>query len=244
MSNENHILAYLQGNLSTAAELKFRDRLASNHTFREEYESVKQMYAYLKEREARSEYSEHLSRLGKKHFRSSQIWHLSSWKKIAAAAALILMTTFANWYLKSPAPDHLYANYADHFALHIVTKSDENTVALLAEKSFNQGNYEQAIAHIEAYLELNEMDTKARLALGISHLEAENNDSALAIFKTIGKGDSTLKYYGIWYEALYYVKIADFAKAKSILQLIPQRERQLYSNAQNLAKKLKRYTEK
>jgi len=234
MENEKVILEYLQGKLNEEQERDFQERLETDEHFFQEYTMLKQMHSYLRERENREEYTKELDHLGSKYFSPEAEKAIPNTKKYLSLIIIAILAIITIWYLLTPKEIDLYDTHADHFALHLVLKSDANTIAVNAENAFNQGRFEMAILELNKYLEANQIDTKARLALGISHLEAGNNKEAMEIFEEISEGSSTLKDYGTWYKALYYAKNSDFTNARKAANSIPVVNKQLYEKAQKL----------
>jgi len=234
MEMENIIFEYLLGNLNEEQKRDFELRLESDQNLHEEYLMQKRMYAFLLERNNREEYTSEIEKLGDQYFPSDGQKLKFPIKRVLILAIIILTTILTTWYLLKPKEVNLYESHSDHFALHLVLKSDENTTAINAESAFNEGNFEEAIVSIREYLESNSIDTKARLALGISYLETDQDEEAFKIFDEIGGGNSTLKDYAIWYKALYFVKGSDFISAKKQIGAISEMDKQLYGKGQKL----------
>jgi len=64
-------------------------------------------------------------------------------------------------------------------------------------------------------------DQRAKLALGISLLEENQDTQAIKIFTEIANGGSSLAPYGNWYLALAAVKRGETQAALNYLDLIP-----------------------
>ncbi len=235
MELENDIFDYLQGNLNEAQKSDFEQRLETDQEFFQEFQIVKQMHSHLLERKDREEYTAEIEKLGEKYFRPDEkAASKIPFGKILILTLIILTAFAAFWYFTKSEEVNLYDTHSDHFALHLVLKSEENTLAVNAENSFNGEDFERAIIDLKKYLEDNTIDTKAKLALGISYLETGKETEAIEIFDNIRNGGSTLEDYGTWYTALYYVKKLDFVNAKDVLKTIPKKDAQLYSKAQQL----------
>ena len=158
MNNDTEIIRYLQGKLSATEVDQFEQKLKVDAAFSKEYQSVKQMHTYLLERQQRPTYTKEIDRLNHTYFSKE-----SSSPIIQKAIAFILFLLLAfllYWFLFKPEPKSLYEMNADHFALHLVTKSDAHTLALNAERAFNQREYILAIKEINKYLKQNNNDTK------------------------------------------------------------------------------------
>jgi hypothetical protein len=71
------------------------------------------------------------------------------------------------------------------------------------------------------YLQLNKDDARARLALGISHLEAGNNTEAVRVLTEVAENGGSVAPYGNWYLALAALRREDNSAALRYLDLIP-----------------------
>lgn len=243
MKYQNEILEYLEGKLNEAQISDFKLRLESDQEFSEEYLTLKQMFSHLNERRYRSSYADEINKLNDQYFAPKSKKNGMSLKNILISSLLIIAGLLAAWYLLKPKTADLYESNSNHFALHLVVKSDQDQNTSNAERAFNNENFEEASIALNQYLITNSSDTKAKLALGICYLETENSNKAIAIFEEISNGSSTLKDYGTWYKALYYVKNSEYSKAKDILYNIPELDAQLFNKAQKLLKDLKTFEE-
>ncbi len=234
MENENIIIEYLQDKLSEEQKGDFEQRLKTDQNFHEEYLMLKRMHSYLLERKDREEYTAKIEKLETKYFQPNNDFPKRSFKRILILTIIILMAILTLWYLLKPKNVNLYESNSDHFALHLVLKNSDNTIALNAENAFNNEDFGLAIVELKKYLKNNGMDTKAKLALGICYLEIGNNTEALKIFDEISTGSSTLKDYGTWYKALYFVKNLDYEQTEEMLKNISKMDVQLYDKTQNL----------
>jgi len=126
MENENIIFDYLQGKLSEEQILDFEQRLKSDKEFFEEYELVKQMHSYLRERNDRETYTAEVEKLGTKYFKDDSSKPMFSTRNILILAIAAIAILIAAWFMFKPQKADLYDSHAKHFALHFVS-TDPNT---------------------------------------------------------------------------------------------------------------------
>ena len=239
MENINLIQDYLQGNLSDEEKNQFRERLRNEPNLMEEYNAQKQMHIYLIDNNSRDQYTAHLNQLGDKYFPSDKKTTSSSNQfKPYILAAIILLASLASFYFYNKKSQNIYESHSNHFALHLVQKSIESETALNAENAFNSGRFDIAKVALEKYLIKNNMDTKAKLALGICFLELDNHEKAIEYFDEISEGKSTLKTQAKWYKALYFIKTSQYENAQKTLLEIPNSDKQLFNKSKILLEDL------
>jgi len=127
-----------------------------------------------------------------------------------------------------------YEQFAQHEPLALTERSSGPDRAAAAEQAYNEGNFTAAIPLLKEYLDAQADDEQARLALGISLLETDRDEEAIAIFRRIAEGQSALAPYGNWYLALAAVKRGDNAAVRRFLDLIPAEDAYLTKKADEL----------
>jgi tetratricopeptide (TPR) repeat protein len=139
---------------------------------------------------------------------------------ISLAAAIILLLVFGGRvFFKDQGAT--YEQFAQHQPLSLTERGDGDNGITLAEAAFNGGQYQEAIAPLMEYLQLNKEDARARLALGISHLEAGNNTEAVRVLTEVAENGGSVAPYGNWYLALAALRREDNSAALRYLDLIP-----------------------
>ena len=240
MENDNYTLIekYLLGELSEEDRLSFQQRLKEDKAFKEEYDLQKSMNIFLEKDRNKAALQSQFEKLGEAFFNEAEETKVIPLKNnrnrfvigIITAAAIGLLFFFWNPFQSGS----IYDQYASHSPLALIEKSSGNESAINAEKYFNDKNYELAYTNLTTYLTTNPEDQRAKLALGISALETGKNAEAIDIFSQIKNGGSALKHYGTWYLALSYLKEKDFDKAASFLKEIPNSEKKLFDDAQEI----------
>lgn len=234
------IEAFLEGTLSAAESRAVEERAARELPFAEALASRRRLYEHLRAKAGEASLRATLNEIGGRHFgqrdqqavvkpigRSNRRWLIG----LVAAAAIALVMVFGG-RLFAP-PGDAYEQFAQHQELSL-TERGADTGAAAAESAFNAGRYAEAIDRLQAYLQVQSDDERARLALGISFLERNQDSLAIEVFEKIAAGASTLAPYGNWYLALAAVKRGDTEEALSFLSLIPESDTYLASRVRKL----------
>lgn len=138
---------------------------------------------------------------------------------ISLAAAIILLLLFGGRvFFKDQGST--YEQFAQHQPLSLTERGDGDNGITEAEAAFNSGQYRKVIAPLTDYLALNKEDARARLALGIAHLESGNNAEAVRLLTEVAENGGSIAPYGNWYLALAAVRRDDNSAAARYLDLI------------------------
>ncbi len=159
-------------------------------------------------------------------------------RPLSIAASVALLIAAAYFIYLSYGSQSLYDQYSRHPSFSVTEMSSAPSYDLSrAETAFQQGDYEVSQTELSAYLAENPTDTMALLFQGICQLELDNFSQAERIFGDIRAGTSDVQEQGEWYLALTYVKQKDTARARGILNAIPQSSEK-YTQAQELLKNI------
>ena len=139
---------------------------------------------------------------------------------ISLAAAIILLLVFGGRMLFEDKAGS-FEQFAQHQPLSLTERGEGDNGISAAEAAFNEGRYKEAIPPLREYLELNKEDARARLALGIAHLEKGDNDEAVRLLTEVAERGGSVAPYGNWYLALAAVRRDDKAAARRYLDRIP-----------------------
>ena len=211
---------YLQGELPADEIKDFEQRLKEEEDLAAEYEMRQQMNTYLRTQERLPELQKKMAELNSQHFGENPKPALRSIARrrlfmvvgLAAAIALLLLV----WNPFSQG--QLYDQFADHPALALVEKGETEEQLSSAAQAFENGDFAEAYRLLKS-VEATELNNpQVYLALGISALETNQMTEAQQIFADLAGGDSALREYGIWYQALSFVKAEDYEAAKELLQ--------------------------
>jgi len=130
--------------------------------------------------------------------------------------------------------DDAYQQYAMVEPLELSTKSTQKVENLLQlQASYNQGNYADALPHIDVYLDLYPRDLDVLLAKGISLTETGAYNQAHKVYAAIAALNPRVQKYK-WYDALTYVKEGNLAQAKVLLSDISASKAYNHKQAKSL----------
>lgn len=218
MDKELLIQKYLQGTLSESEEQRFQEYLEKEPTFAEEipfYEDLN--YAF-----AKADYEQTKSQLQSFYKEEKQ----SAWRKWSIAAAiLILMGLGSLWFFNTVnSTETLYAHYFEPYknvVQPIVRGETEKTTQVLAFMAYDDGEYAQAIVHLN---ELLEEKPEAILALykGNAQLQTNQTEAAIETLASQIKKTDTIYAEAQWYLALSYLKLDNKEVAKKYLNRLLQ----------------------
>ncbi len=241
MSEKDYIIieSYLEGTLAPAAAAAVEDRAASDPLFAQALAARRRLYEHLRAVATEEDFIQQLKPLNATFFqdttgegvvkpmRSGRRW----WIGLVAAAVLALALLLGG-RLFAPTGS-VYEQFAQHQPLSLTERGLDNA-ALAAETAFNAGRYAEAIDRLQGYLEVQEEDQRAQLALGIALLERHRDAEAVAIFTDIAQSKTALAPYGNWYLALAAVKRGDNEEALRLLELIPPEDAYLAARVRKL----------
>ena len=140
-----------------------------------------------------------------------------------AAAAVLLLAILATQYIGSSTSfnnENVFANYAPHKEISLTSMSTTTNVLPEAEALYNAQNYAEAIPLFTTYLKDQATDVQVILYRGISYMNTDKYNQAIADFKTVEKSNASFNGEGTWYQALVYLKKNDLVNCKQTLQVI------------------------
>jgi hypothetical protein len=232
---------YLNNEL-TSVELKsFEDQLVSDADFKHEFEIYKaletSLAAKFENEQEEIELRKTLQSIGNQHIKApkkeTKVIPLFNYKNLLVAASiavLIGLFIFNNGNL-------VYSDFANHNALEIVVRSENNQAVVAAEEAFNSKKYKEALQQLTILSDEYSKDIEIELYKGICNLELNNYTEANQIFTEISNGNSSFSTTATWYKALMYLKQEKMENCKKVLQTIPESAEE-YTQAQKLLKKL------
>ncbi len=222
------IEAYLSEELSATERTAFEARLATTPELAAALADRRRLHEHLRAEAAEKELRDSLSKLNDRFFPSQKkdavVRRLGQTRRrlftgLAAAAAIALLLIIGGRFLL-PGTGSTYEQFAQHQPLSL-TERGTATNAGAAEAAFNDERYGEAANLLAVYLQQQADDQRAKLALGISLLEENQDTQAIKIFTEIANGGSSLAPYGNWYLALAAVKRGETQAALNYLDLIP-----------------------
>ena len=144
---------------------------------------------------------------------------------IAAACALVLMT--AAWWLFFGLPDReaLYEAYFSHLdnELSVNLMGEPETNALSTSlRAYNARRYAEAVQSLAQYLDTHEAPSELRLYYGISLMENDQTEEAIAQLQLLKATatDGQVPAPTDWYLSLAYLKAGRMGQARALLNTI------------------------
>ncbi|CAM3974700.1 MULTISPECIES: tetratricopeptide repeat protein [Flavobacterium] len=216
---------YLQNRMSFEEKKNLETQFQKDIDLREKFELYKQANLFLETKFSKDTqfFKENLSQVSEKYFsnvsekkiKKTKIIPLTS-KWFAIAATIVVVVSF--WiFNQSGIPK--YEEYNNHQKIHLTERSSENTTLKLAEKAFNDKNFQQAIIEFEAN-NIESLDTEERLYYAVSLIETEQYQKSEAILLAIKEGNSIFKEDAIWYLGLMALKQKKYDESIKYLKLI------------------------
>lgn len=235
MDKDVLIQKYLQGTLSDAEEQLFHEYIENDPSFADDipfYEGLN--YAF-----AKADYEQTKAQLHSFYKEEKRL----SWRKWSiAATVLVLIGLGSLWYVNTvDSSEKLYAQYFEPYknvVQPIVRGEAVKTTKEQAFKAYDEGDYKEAIVHIDALLK----DTpEAILALykANAQLQLDQTEAAIITLESHIKKTDTIYAEAQWYLALSYLKLENETKAKNHLNALLQTKSNFKNNeAQELLKSL------
>jgi tetratricopeptide (TPR) repeat protein len=243
MKTDNYILfdKYLTKELTKTELHSFEERLQLDSDFKQEFEIYKSLETSLNSKfntEDELALRKTLSNLGSEFIHEEKatkkkgtLISFINYKQFMVAASIALLVGFFLFNNGEP----VYSDYANHNALELVVRSENNEVVIKAQEAFNAKNYEEALTYLTKLSNSNNLEIK--LYKGICYLELNSFADADIIFDEISSGNSAFKNTAFWYKALSMLKQEQFEACKYVLQEIPETADE-YKQAQKLLSKL------
>lgn len=244
--DEDEILAYLDGNVSDEVRSQIEQRMKTDEAFAEKIKTLRLVNQEI-ERGGQESLADKIKReaekLEKEGFFSPQaqmdktspkpkIRHLQRYQRIAAAAAVILISVFSIYYLLQPSTADLSTAYLAPMEDHITPELSGNFAPVVrlqdsleqAMAAFGDQDYRQAQSLFEIFLastpEAPPFTALAQLYLAQTLLFQELQPDKVKQLLLPLSTDETFPYQtdAQWYLAHHYLQTKNEAEAIRILQ--------------------------
>ncbi len=162
------------------------------------------------------------------------------WTRWAAAAAMIIGALTILFLIQSdPTGPELFASNYEAYALKSTTRSPgQDDITDLAVQAYQAGDYDIAIARLQAALETDSEHAPLQLALAVSLWETGQTEEAIAALDPI-LDHPLLQDQANWYGALFQLAQDNTAAAKGHLEVVQQSGGMLKEKADVLLEQLK-----
>ncbi|MEO5888879.1 MAG: hypothetical protein ABIQ31_01440 [Ferruginibacter sp.] len=231
MDNVEYIDVYFKGSPTDEQKQAFEQRITDDVSFAEEVAFYISANGLLKEQlleDKKRRFKEIYEQ--QKTVRVIALPFRKTIKYMAAAsiaAAVILLTWLFTGTRTSPqrlADQYIQQNFQQ---LHVTMgKQDSLQMGL---NLYNKGNLPEALSIFEGILKNNPANSTATKYAGITSLQLEKYEQALAYFSALAADNSLVSNYGKFYEAVCLLKrnqSGDIATAKKLLQEVIDNDRQ------------------
>ncbi|WP_298312395.1 hypothetical protein [uncultured Aquimarina sp.] len=254
---------YLSGTMSASEKQAFEERLVKDPVLAEELKLQKDMLTIYEDQEwlhgdTEALQTEEATQL-KSFYQSDEAVNLkstindviaenrsSSQSKtfwfIGIAASIAVLITVSLFVFKENNYDELYASYVhvDEIPSLVTRGEDTNKLLESAQLLFEDKKYQEATEAFAAYhtKEIS-IDPLSYIYNGISYIELNKFDEALAQFKLLADSNTLQAKKANWYKALVFLKQKKKRKLKDILQtIIADKANYKYKEAQELLEKI------
>ncbi len=164
---------------------------------------------------------------------------------ISAAAAVVCIAFFINYYNSNQSTTSLYAEYSNWKDLPSLTvQSDNENILAEGEHLFFKEEYTKAImifsqVLIDSSVQNQNLNPYILSYLGASYLELNDYKNAIFTFDKLVNSNTVDSSKGYWYKTMVYLKQGNKQKTKEQLKLILQDERNFnFQKARELFEKL------
>lgn len=213
---------YVAGEMDEQERRAFERRLEADPTLKEQvtlFRSVSESLATRFQREEdEKKFRANLSGLAEEHItehdgRSSRL----KWYSLAAAASVILCAVI---FYKPFSSKPSYDEYAVFEPLALAGRGQTDSLKILAEHTFNEKQYDDALAYIDAILKEEPSNTELKMYKGIALLQLDRYPEANAIFDSIRITPSIYRDHALWLRALSALKQKEYNTCRSMLEEI------------------------
>ncbi len=163
-------------------------------------------------------------------------------KSFFGAVAAVLIIAIFVFYPKEPNLSGLYNEYNNWEELpSLITKGDTANSLKTIEYLFQAKDYKGVIDASGTLLPSTyKYNPQLLLYVGVSHLELDNYEAAIAEFQKLSQSNFIDNHKGYWYTALAYLKQGNKEKSRGTLEIIAKNPSYYkYEDAKKLLKKLR-----
>lgn len=243
MKEQDYILFedYLEGTLSPTEKNEFERRLADDEKFEQSFLTYKELSGFLEnkfeDKNPDNKFKDNLKNISDTYFNKpenkSRTIRLKPWQYAIAASIVVIFGLLVIMNDSTPA----YADYADFNNISLTERGENDELLSKAEKTFNEGNYEEAIQYFDQILIEDANYKEIQLYKSIALIETNQYDDADELLSVLSTGTSVFKYDAMWYLALSKLKQKKYEQCRIILERIPE-DAEVYKKAQKLLSKL------
>ncbi|NJK94570.1 MAG: tetratricopeptide repeat protein [Bacteroidales bacterium] len=229
MKDLEHLVKYLDGELSEKEKHELIEKLRNDPSLSEKVDLIKDVDEIVGDKHL-SSFEESLKEVESVYFnRDLHNASVSSRKYLIftriAVVLFVLLSTGAYFFFtgegNSGGQDKLFAAYYEKMPADFTTRSvfpqDDNFIKAI--KYYNDNKFRAAIIEFEKILKSDPDNNSVKLFLGLCYTETNEFENAAGFFKSILKQkDPIFEEHAAWYLSLCYIKTNKFDMAKPILK--------------------------
>lgn len=248
MKDLEHLVRYLDGELSEVDKLALIEKLKNDPSLSEKVELIKDFDLMIGDKHLAS-FEESLKEVENMYF-NANIHEKPSFKTgylifaRVAAVVLVVVSSLAYFYFADVKPqsnDKLFATYYEKMPADFSTRSAtvNNDGFMKAIQLYNDNKFPEAIVEFENILKTDPSNNAAKLFLGICYTETKKYKEATVLFKSIlVQNDTIFEEHASWYLSLCYIKVNKPGLARPILDKLISSHSFYREKASELKKKL------
>ncbi|QCK15761.1 tetratricopeptide repeat protein [Mangrovivirga cuniculi] len=236
------IEAYFEDRLTPDEKKEFEQRRLEDFDFQKKVEDYLSIFRSIKESE-KEDFQNKLKDWDDEIGSKSKTTKFPAYMKYAAIIILLIIPIglwqlgyFSNDLSTNEAYITYYSPYED-----VITQRNGDQVSLFLEgmEEYNNKNYEKAIEILSSFTAENPQSDMAKIYLGISYLETDENNAAISIFSDLKSNANGLpKELSHWYLAMAYLKTDNIVEAKNLLNSISESDHIFSGKADKLLSRL------
>ena len=226
---------YLSDKMSVDDKKNFEIRLTNEPDLQAELNQYQETTAFLETKFSAetAKFKQNLKAISTEHQSDNQSKKVQVLKfnpKYFAVAASLVLFFGLFFYLQTENP--VYTDYNQHETAAFVERSGTDKTLLLAQKAFNEKQYQKAIPLFETVLK-SYKKPEVIYFYAICLIETDNFAKAEDILLSLKEGNSIYNHRATWYLALMRLKQNNKASCKNFLKQIPV-DAEDYTKAQEL----------
>lgn len=239
MNQELYILFenYLNNELSENEKIDFEKQLQNDASIREKFTIYKELNGFLENKFSQEsiDFKKNLETISKSHFKENNKTKVINFKPWYYAVAASVALVFGTWFMmQNSLPT--YEEFNQHETATFSDRGDIIKNLLLAQKAFNNKDYETAVTNFEIVLKEYKRPEVVYF-YGISLLEINKFAESEKVFNDLKAGTSIYKDKANWYLALSNLKQKKYQESKMFLKEIPN-DSEDYAKAEKLLDEL------
>lgn len=220
------IEGYLNKTLAREEMLSFESRVRDDENFAKKVDEYRDIINVVR-LSTREDFKKEVSQWEAEIKNESHQGRQTFWKPYLAIAAAVLVLLVAGIFIFINSNDprteqQLFTAYFKPYEDVISVRSApmENTSLEQAMSLYNEGRYQEAIAHFKSHLMTNRNDINALFYLTISNLALKNTEHVISTLQLIIKQNAGFHDQAEWYLALAYLARKDKQSAFAVLKRI------------------------